>query len=62
MRTALYARVSTDEQAKKYGLASQITELRALAARKGFTIPDGAEYTDDGYSGAELDRNGAGSS
>jgi site-specific DNA recombinase len=55
-RTALYARVSTDEQAEKYGLASQVTELRALAEAKGYTIPDGAEFLDDGYSGAELDR------
>jgi len=48
--------VSTDEQTKKYGLSSQVTELRALAARKGFAIPEGAEYLDDGYSGTDLDR------
>ena len=39
MRAALYARVSTDEQAEKYGLSSQLTELRELAAKKGFTVP-----------------------
>ena len=55
-RTALYARVSTDEQAEMYGLDSQVTELRALAAVKDYTIPDGAEFLDDGYSGLELDR------
>jgi site-specific DNA recombinase len=56
VRAALYARVSTDEQAEKYGLSSQLTELRELAAKKGFTVPEGAEFVDDGYSGATLDR------
>ena len=56
MRAALYARVSTDEQAEKYGLSSQLTELGELAAKKSFTVPEGAEFVDDGYSGATLDR------
>jgi site-specific DNA recombinase len=56
MRTALYLRVSTDEQAERYGLSSQLTELRALAAKKGWTVSEGGEFVDDGYSGAELDR------
>jgi site-specific DNA recombinase len=52
--TALYCRVSTDEQAEKYGLAAQLHELRAHAAKAGYTVAD--EYLDDGYSGASLDR------
>ena len=56
MRAALYARVSTEDQAEKYGLSSQLTELRELAAKKSFTVPEGAEFVDDGYSGATLDR------
>src|SRR5436189_37191 len=56
MRAAIYGRVSTDEQVRKFGLSSQLRELRTFAARKGLTIPQGAEYLDDGYSGAELDR------
>jgi site-specific DNA recombinase len=56
IRAAIYARVSTDEQAERYGLSSQVHDLRALAARKGYTVPAGAEFLDDGYSGAELDR------
>ncbi len=56
IRAALYARVSTDEQAERYGLSSQITELQGLAASKAYTIPDGGEYVDDGYSGADMDR------
>src|SRR5437667_3400080 len=54
MRAALYARVSTEEQAEKYGLSSQLRELRAVAKREGYTIV--AEYVDDGVSGATLDR------
>jgi len=54
VRAALYARVSTEEQAERYGLASQVTELRELATRKGYEIV--AELSDDGVSGATLDR------
>ena len=56
MRAAIYCRVSTEEQAERYGLSSQLTELRALTVRKGYTVPEGAEFLDDGYSGADLDR------
>jgi Resolvase, N terminal domain len=54
VRAALYARVSTEEQAERYGLTSQMTELRELAGRKGYEIV--AELSDDGVSGATLDR------
>jgi site-specific DNA recombinase len=53
---ALYARVSTDEQAERFGLARQLHELRAAATLKGYVVPAGAEYVDDGHSGADLDR------
>lgn len=56
MRAALYCRVSTEEQAEKYGLASQVSELRAYAQRKLYAVPEGGEFLDDGYSGADLDR------
>jgi site-specific DNA recombinase len=51
---ALYARVSTEDQAQRYGLDSQVHELRALAERKGYQIV--GEFLDDGISGATLDR------
>ena len=54
LRCALYARVSTDEQAERYGLSSQLTELRALADRRGYAVV--GEFIDDGWSGATLDR------
>lgn len=56
IRSALYARVSTEEQAGRFGLAAQLHELRAVAARKGYIVPAGAEYVDDGYTGADLER------
>ncbi|PYN91096.1 MAG: hypothetical protein DMD89_32060 [Candidatus Rokuibacteriota bacterium] len=56
MRAALYARVSTEDQAEKYGLTSQVHELHVLAAARGYELVVGAEYLDDGYSGVSLDR------
>src|SRR5690348_7418175 len=55
-RAAIYVRVSTEDQVARFGLASQLRELRSIATRKGYTIPAGAEFVDDGYSGATLDR------
>jgi site-specific DNA recombinase len=56
MRAAIYTRVSTEEQAQRFGLSSQLAELRALAARRGFTVPHGAVFEDAGFSGATLER------
>jgi len=59
MRVAFYARVSTDKQAEKYGIPSQIEALRKRCLEKGWTpVLDGDKdaFIDDGYSGAELDR------
>jgi len=57
-RTAvLYARVSTDEQARSgYSLRQQIEALRAWCASEGFKVLEEAE--DSGYSGAFLERPG----
>jgi site-specific DNA recombinase len=53
----LYARVSTDEQARSgYSLSQQLEALRAYAAREGYEILE--EVTDPGKSGATLDRPG----
>ena len=54
MRAALYGRVSTAEQAEKYGLDSQLRALRQLVAERGWQVA--GEYVDDGYSGADLER------
>src|SRR3989442_1045422 len=55
-RASIYARVSTDEQAAKFGLTSQVTELLALAKAKGLAVDKTNIFSDDGYSGASLDR------
>src|SRR5215211_2329377 len=56
-RAILYARVSTDEQARSgYSLAQQLEALREYAAREGLRVLE--EVTDPGWSGAYLDRPG----
>ncbi len=53
----LYARVSTDEQARSgYSLAQQLEALREYAAREGYEILE--EVADPGQSGASLQRPG----
>ncbi len=59
MRAGLYARVSTDQQAEKYGIPSQIEELKKRCLEKGWTPVldrDTDAFIDDGYSGADLGR------
>jgi site-specific DNA recombinase len=56
-RAILYARVSTDEQARSgYSLAQQIEALRKYAAREGYEVLE--EVQDPGQSGASLERPG----
>jgi site-specific DNA recombinase len=56
-RAILYARVSTDEQARSgYSLAQQTEALRAYAAREGYEVLE--EVQDAGQSGASLERPG----
>ncbi len=56
-RAILYARVSTDEQARSgYSLAQQLEALREYADREGYEILE--EVQDPGQSGANLERPG----
>src|SRR5918998_5627299 len=56
-RAILYARVSTDEQARSgYSLAQQIEALRQYAASEGYEVIE--EVSDPGQSGANLERPG----
>ena len=56
-RAILYARVSTDEQAKSgYSLRQQIERLREHTIDEGYEVLE--EVTDAGYSGASLQRPG----
>jgi site-specific DNA recombinase len=56
-RAILYARVSTQEQARSgYSLAQQLEALREYAAREGYEVLE--QVTDPGQSGASLERPG----
>jgi site-specific DNA recombinase len=56
MRVALYARVSTERQAERGTIGSQLEQLRRHLAAAGYELV--GEYVDDGHSGARLDRPG----
>jgi site-specific DNA recombinase len=54
MRVAIYARVSSERQEKEHTIGSQLEALRVYAAKNGMEVVE--EFTDEGYSGARLDR------
>lgn len=56
MKVAIYARVSTENQETRGTIGSQLAVLRARIATEGHELV--AEFCDDGYSGARLDRPG----
>ena len=56
MKAAIYARVSTERQAERGTIGSQLEALRAHVAAAGHELA--GEYRDDGHSGARLDRPG----
>lgn len=56
MNVAIYARVSSEVQEQRGTIGSQLEVLRARMAAEGHEIV--AEFLDDGYSGARLDRPG----
>src|SRR5215210_5155255 len=56
-KAVLYARVSTDEQARSgYSLAQQLEALREYALREGYEVLEAV--SDPGQSGASLERPG----
>ena len=58
MRSAIYARVSTERQDRQQTIDSQIAALRAWAASNGHELAQDHVYTDEGYTGSRLDRPG----
>lgn len=58
MRAAIYARVSTGRQERDQTIDSQLTALRQWATNQGHELRDEHVLTDEGYSGARLDRSG----
>jgi site-specific DNA recombinase len=53
---AIYARVSSKKQKDGETVQSQLDALRRYAAEKGYIIPEGLEFKDEGYSGSSLQR------
>ena len=56
MKAAIYARVSTERQAERGTIGSQVEALHGHVTAAGDDLA--AEYCDDGHSGARLDRPG----
>jgi site-specific DNA recombinase len=56
MRVGIYARVSTEAQEARGTIGSQLETLRAKVVAEGDDLV--AEFVDDGFSGARLDRPG----
>ena len=58
LAVAIYARVSSDQQAHAQTIASQVAALRARVATDACTVLPECEFIDEGYSGATLLRPG----
>ncbi len=56
LQVALYARVSSDQQAEHHTIDSQLAELGARAQQDGHRIRDDLRFIDNGHSGASLIR------
>src|SRR5258708_31165203 len=55
-QTALYARVSSEQQTEAKTTERQLAEVRARIAADGFDLQAVLEFVDDGYSGSTLAR------
>ena len=55
-QVAIYARVSSDQQAVAHTVASQVAALRERVAADGLAVPEAMPFLDEGYSGATLVR------
>lgn len=53
---ALYARVSSEQQATAHTIASQLAALHERVAADGLRLRDDLSFIDEGYSGATLIR------
>ena len=56
VRAALYARVSSEQQAQEETIASQVAALRERIAQDGLTVEEELCFLDEGYSGSTLVR------
>ena len=56
LQVAIYARVSSDQQAERHTIDSQLAELKARAGQDGHPVRDDMLFVDNGHSGASLIR------
>ena len=56
LQVAIYARVSSDQQAERHTIDSQLAEFKARAMQDGHPIRDDMLFVDNGHSGASLIR------
>jgi site-specific DNA recombinase len=56
LHAAIYARVSSEQQATAHTIASQVAALQAQVAADGLALPATHAFLDEGYSGATLVR------
>jgi len=55
-RVAIYARVSSEQQAQQQTIASQLAALEQRVAEDDFFLDEELRFVDDGYSGTTLQR------
>src|SRR5262245_46841338 len=56
IQVAIYARVSSEQQAEAHPVASQGVALRERVAADSLTVSEAMQFLDEGYSGAPLVR------
>src|SRR4029453_8723464 len=56
LQGAIYARVSSAQQAERHTIDSQLAELKARAGQDGHQIRENMLFVDNGHSGASLIR------
>jgi site-specific DNA recombinase len=56
IQVAIYARVSSEQQAEAHTVASQVVALRERVAADDLTVSEAMQFLDEGYSGATLVR------
>ena len=58
MRVAIYARVSTQNQAQDQTIELQLERLKAYVQEQKWVLPEENIFRDDGFSGSDLNRPG----
>lgn len=56
MRAAIYARVSTEEQAQNFSIEVQVTSLKQHCKDRGYRLSEQHVFVDPGFSGTTMNR------